>query len=167
VARDRPSFPPAQGGKGKCVAQKEIGKTTFKKAVKPDSTLNLIYADWEKEKSLNTISGAIFNTSLDITHPLCYGYSEKTLPVFKTGTTVAKSLEIPYSEPVKFTAEPFISGFVSDKNLETIKNAPVVSVQTIGKGKLISYHESMTFRGIWLGTNKLFANGVFLGSVIQ
>lgn len=145
----------------------EIGKTTFKKTEKPDSTLNLIYADREKEKNLNTISGAIFNTFLDITHPLCYGYSEKTLPVFKTGTSVAKSLEIPYSEPVKFTAEPFVSGFVSDKNLETIKNAPVVSVQTVGKGKLISYHESMTFRGIWLGTNKLFANGVFFGIIIQ
>jgi hypothetical protein len=62
---------------------------------------------------------------------------------------------------------PFLSGFVSDKNLELIKNAPVVSVQNMGKGKLISYHESMTFRGIWLGTNKLLANGVFFGKVIQ
>ncbi len=148
-------------------AKNEIGKTAFKKTEKPDSTLNLNYADREKEKSLNTISGAIFKTSLDITHPLCYGYSGKTLPVFKTGTSAAKSLGIPYSEPVKFTTEPFISGFVSNKNLEMIKNAPVVSVQTVGKGKLISYHESMTFRGIWLGTNKLFANGVFFGSIIQ
>ena len=126
-----------------------------------------IAPDREKEKSLNTISGAIFNTTLDITHPLCYGYTENTLPVFKTGTSVAKPLGIQYSEPVKFTTEPFLSGFVSNKNLEQIKNAPVVSVQTIGKGKIISYHESMTFRGIWLGTNKLLANGVFFGKVIQ
>jgi len=148
-------------------AKNELGKTTFKKTEQPDSTISFSYADREKERSLNTISGAIFNTILDITHPLCYGYTENTLPVFKTGISVAKPLGIPYSEPVKFTAEPFLSGFVSDKNLEQIKNAPVVSVQSIGKGKIISYQESMTFRGIWLGTNKLFANGVFFGKVIQ
>ena len=148
-------------------ARNEMGKTTFKKATETDSTLNLSYAEREKERSLNTISGAIFNTTLDITHPLCYGYTENTLPVFKTGTSVAKPLGISYTEPVKFTAEPFLSGFVSDKNLEQLKNAPVVSVQNIGEGKLISYHESMTFRGIWLGTNKLLANGVFFGKIIQ
>ena len=148
-------------------AKNELGKTTFKKTEQSDSTISFSYADREKEKSLNTISGAIFNTTLDITHPLCYGYTENTLPVFKTGTSVAKPLGIPHSEPVKFTTEPFLSGFVSDKNLELIKNAPVISVQSIGKGKIISYHESMTFRGIWLGTNKLFANGVFFGKVIQ
>jgi len=89
------------------------------------------------------------------------------LPVFKTGTTVAKSLDIKYTEPVKFTNKPFLSGFVSDKNLAQIKSAPVVSVQSMGSGKIISYHESMTFRGIWLGTNKLLANGVFFSEVIQ
>jgi len=148
-------------------ARNEMGKTTFKKVTETDSTLNFSYAEKEKERSLNTISGAIFNTTLDITHPLCYGYSQNTLPVFKTGTSVAKPLENKYAEPVKFTSVPFLSGFVSDKNLELIKNAPVVSVQNMGKGKLISYHESMTFRGIWLGTNKLLANGVFFGKVIQ
>ncbi|KAF0235896.1 MAG: peptidase M14 carboxypeptidase [Prolixibacteraceae bacterium] len=148
-------------------AKNELGKTTYKKAAEPDSTIIFSYADREKERSLNTISGAIFNTTLDITHPLCYGYTENTLPVFKTGNSVAKPLDIKYAEPVKFTAQPFLSGFVSDKNLELIKNAPVVSVQSIGRGKIISYHESMTFRGIWLGTNKLLANGVFFGKVIQ
>lgn len=148
-------------------SRNEFGKTTYKKTAEPDSSYIFSYADREKVRSLNTISGAIFNTTLDITHPLCYGYTENTLPVFKTATSVANPLGIKYAEPVKFTAEPFLSGFVSDKNLELIKNAPVVSVQTIGKGKLISYHESMTFRGIWLGTNKLLANGVFFGKVIQ
>ena len=148
-------------------AKNEFGKTAFKKRVASDSTLILSYADRRKESSLNYISGAIFNTEIDITHPLCWGYSEKELPVFKTGTSVAKPLDIKYAEPVKFTSEPYISGFVSDKNVERIKNAPVVSVQNIGRGKLISYHENMTFRGIWLGTNKLFSNSVFFGSVIR
>ena len=148
-------------------AKNELGKTTFKKEIAPDSTLTLSYADRRKERSLNYISGAIFNSEMDITHPLCWGYLENSLPVFKSGTSVAKSLNIKYSEPIKFSKEPYLSGFISDKNLERIKSAPIVSVQSIGRGKLISYHENMTFRGIWLGTNKLFSNSIFFGSVIR
>ncbi|MCK5730140.1 MAG: zinc carboxypeptidase [Draconibacterium sp.] len=148
-------------------AKNELGKTTFKKEIAPDSTLTLSYADRRKERSLNYISGAIFNSEMDITHPLCWGYLENSLPVFKSGTSVSKSLNIKYSEPIKFSKEPYLSGFISDKNLERIKSAPIVSVQSIGRGKLISYHENMTFRGIWLGTNKLFSNSIFFGSVIR
>jgi hypothetical protein len=145
----------------------ELGKIQFKKSIEPDTTLQLNYADRSKEYSMNAIAGAIFKTEMDITHPLCYGYLQRELPVFKSGNSVAESLKTKYAEPVKFSSEPFLSGFVSDKNLERLKNTPVVSVQSVGSGKVISYHESMTFRGIWLGTNKLFMNSVFFGKTIR
>jgi len=145
----------------------DLGKTQFKKSIEPDTTLQLNYADRSKEYSMNAIAGAIFKTEMDITHPLCFGYLKKELPVFKSGNSVAESLKTKYSEPVKFSDEPFLSGFVSEKNLERLKNAPVVSVQSAGRGKVISYQESMAFRGIWLGTNKLFMNSVFFGKIIR
>lgn len=145
----------------------DLGKTQFKKGIEPDTTLQLNYADRSKEYSTNAIAGAIFKTEMDITHPLCYGYLQRETPVFKSGNAVAESLKTKYAEPVKFSNEPFLSGFVSDKNLERLKNAPVVSVQSVGRGKVITYHESMTFRGTWLGTNKLFMNSVFFGKIIR
>ena len=148
-------------------AKNNIGKTRFKTNPKADSTLNFNYADRDKERNINRISGAIFNTEIDNSHPICYGYSGSSIPVFKSGSSVAKTLEIQYSEPVKFTEQPFLSGFVSDANLDRIKNAPVISVQNSGRGKIISYHENMTFRGIWLGTNKLLINGVVFGGIIR
>lgn len=148
-------------------ASNGFGKATFKKTVQPDTTRYLTYAERSKERSLNYISGAIFNTKIDNTHPLCYGYSNGTLAVFKSGTTVANSLEVKYAEPVKYTNSPYVSGWVSEANLNRIKGAPVVSVQPIGRGKLISYYDNMNFRGIWLGTSKLFSNSVFFGSVIR
>lgn len=144
-----------------------LGKTTFKKSEDQDTTQHYSYADRAKRYSLKTISGAIFNTQIDATHPLCYGYSRNNLSVFKTGASIAESLKKEYVEPVNFTASPYISGYVSDENLERLKNSPVVSVQTVGRGNLISYYESMTFRGFWLGTNKLFSNAVFFGSIIR
>lgn len=149
------------------ITKNGLGKVTFKKSAEPDSTLQFSYAERRKEANINRISGAIFNTEIDISHPLCYGYCNKNVPVFKSGTSVAKTLNKKYSEPVKFTNTPHLSGFVSDNNLERIKNAPVVSVQTLGQGKIISYYDNMTFRGIWLGTNKLFSNSVFFGDIIR
>lgn len=58
-------------------ARNEIVKTEFIKEIQPDTTLQLSYADRRKEYTQNAISGAIFKTEADITHPLCYGYTEK------------------------------------------------------------------------------------------
>ncbi|MFW6310288.1 MAG: zinc carboxypeptidase, partial [Prolixibacteraceae bacterium] len=142
-------------------------KVEFKNAAEADTTLRLNYTNRGKQSGLNAISGAIFNAEIDLSHPLCYGYTDKQLPVFKTGNSVVQPLDDRHAQPVKFSVEPYVSGFVSPKNLERIKNAPVVSVEKSGKGKIISYHENMTFRGIWLGTNKLFSNAVFFGNVIH
>lgn len=148
-------------------ARNKFGGVTFKKPVEPDTTLYNTYTERSKEKSLNSISGAIFETQIDVTHPLCYGYTSDKLPVFKSSVLAANSLNKKYTEPVQFTSSPYLSGWVSEGNLERIKNAPVVSVQSIGQGKLISYYDNMNFRGTWLGTAKLFSNAMFFGSIIQ
>lgn len=148
-------------------AKNGFGKTVFKPTVRPDSSATLRYADQESEQAKNVIDGAIFQTELDLTHPLCYGYARNNLPVFKAWSGVAESLKQAYAEPVRFTEKPYISGYVSPQNLNRIKNAPVVSVQSIGRGKLISFYEDPDFRGYWLGTNKLFINAVFFGNIIR
>ena len=148
-------------------ARNKFGNVSFKKQVDPDTTRYNTYAERDKERSLNYLSGAIFETHIDISHPLCYGYSSDKLAIFKSSTMVANSLEKKYVEPVKFTSSPYVSGWVSEGNLNRIKNAPVVSVQTVGQGKLISYYDNMYFRGTWLGTAKLFSNAVFFGNIIR
>lgn len=145
----------------------ELSKIKFKKTLQPDTALFKNYSDRPKELNMNTISGAIFNAQMDLTHPLCYGYQNNMLPVFKTSTQVAETINVKYAEPVNFTETPFISGFVSTKNLDRIKNAPVVTVESFGNGKIISYHDEMAFRGIWMATNKLFMNAVFFGKIIR
>ena len=155
-----------QGG-ASWAASHDIGKTTFNNNVQPDTAIYRSYAERSKERSLNSISGAILEAQIDISHPLCYGYTDNTLAIFKSGTTVAKSFGRKYVEPVTFSTSPYISGWVSDKNIERIRNAPIVSVESVGRGKLINYHDDMIFRGFWLGTAKLFSNAVFFGNVIR
>ena len=151
----------------KWAGKNEIGLTKFKEKVSPDTTRNLKYNEREKEYRLQSIGGAILKTKLDLSHPLCYGYMKEDLAIMKRGTDVARPLGIKYSEPVTFDSEPYLSGWVSEENIVRIKDAPVVSVQSIKNGKLISYHEDLNFRGTWLGTSKLFSNSVFFGGVIR
>ena len=148
-------------------AKNEMGLTKYKETIPPDSTRYLKYNERNKEYRINLIGGAILKTSLDLSHPLCYGYLKEDLAIMKRGTDVALPLGIKYSEPVTFNSQPYLSGWVSEENLNRIKGAPVVSVQSIGNGKLINYHEDLNFRGIWLGTSKLFSNSVFFGGVIR
>jgi hypothetical protein len=149
------------------LAKNGLGKTAFKESVPEDSTSYLSYAERRKESTLQGIGGAILNARLDNTHPLCYGYAEETLAVFKRRSTVAQSLGEKYLEPVKFTSEPYLSGWISPENLDRIKGAPVVSIQKLDRGKLISFHEEMNFRGFWLGTQKLFMNAIFFGNIVR
>jgi len=145
----------------------KLGSVTFKKQVEPDKSKYLNYNEQDKERNLNHISGAIFQAKMDLSHPLCYGYTSSDLSVFKSTTLVANSLERKFVDPVQFTASPYLSGWVSEGNLERIANAPVVSVQSVGRGKLISFYDNMNFRGTWLGTSKLFNNAVFFGNIIR
>lgn len=145
----------------------ELINIEYKEGAKPDSTFNFNYAGRSKERSLNLISGSIFETEMDLTHPLCYGYTHNELPVFKTSNAVVKPLENKYAQPVKFTENPYLSGYVSPQNLNRLKTAPVITVHRSGRGRIIAFHENMTFRGIWLGTNKLFSNAVFFGKIID
>jgi len=139
----------------------------YKPEAERDSTASELYADRSPERAKTLISGAIFKAGMDITHPLCYGYSRSEVSIFKTGTTVAESSGTPYAEPVKFTGNPLVSGYASPQNIERIEGAPVVSVQRSGRGKIIAFNEDMDFRGYWLGTNKLVANAVFFGGIIR
>ena len=157
----------AYGGASGWTVKNELSKIKFKKTIQPDTTRFLNYADRLKETNENNISGAIFNAEMDLTHPICFGYSDKNLPIFKADEMVAESLNVKFAEPVNFTGNPYTSGFVSGKNLDRLKNAPVVTVESFGRGKVITYHENMAFRGIWLTTNKLFINAVFFGNTIR
>ncbi len=46
------------------------------------------------------------------------------------------------------------------------KSASIV-VSKLGKGRVVMFADNPNFRGSWYGTNKLFMNAVFFGSLIK
>jgi hypothetical protein len=131
----------------------------------PEGTVRR-YTDRANDRNLHTIPGSIFETALDLTHPLCYGYIKPLMPVFKSESTAVKKDENIYNNPVIYTEKPLLSGYCSPENIERIKNSAFMSVHN-GPGRVISIYDDTNFRVIWYGTSKVFANAIFFGQILR
>jgi hypothetical protein len=140
----------------------EEGDTTDSgaKAAKP-------YALKDRIKDAQQIGGSIFDARLDTTNPLGYGYNNDTIPVFRDHTMFMKPSESPYDTPLRYTEEPLASGYISEENLGKLKGTAGTVVAKIGRGRIIGFADNPNFRAFWYGTNKLFANALFFGPVID
>ncbi len=122
-----------------------------------------VYINKFSDNQVKQIPGSIFETKLDLTHPLCFGYKMELLPVFKTGNSVARKNSDAYGNPVIYTSNPLLSGYCSSGNIERVKDGPFASVH---KKRVISIYDNTNFRAIWYGTNKIFINAVFFGQLL-
>ncbi len=122
-----------------------------------------IYANRSVNIQAQQIPGSIFAARLDLTHPLCYGYTRDILPVMKSGTTAVKKLADIYSNPAVYTNEPLLSGYCTKENTDRLKGSAFVSVH---RNRIISIYDNTNFRAIWYGTNKIFLNAVFFGQLL-
>ena len=73
----------------------------------------------------------------------------------------------PFVNVVQYLERPLLSGYISKKNLEILQNSAVVCANRLGEGVVIRMVDNPNFRGVWYGTNKLFANALFFGGAIK
>lgn len=122
-----------------------------------------IYANIQTDKQIHQIPGSIFETRLDRSHPLCYGYTKNLLPVFKSGNTAVKKDTVIYNNPVVYTENPLLSGYSSAENINRISGTAFASVHG---NRIISIYDNTNFRATWYGTNKIFMNAIFFGQLL-
>ena len=104
---------------------------------------------------------------VDVTHPLAYGYTRPTLPVFRDTALTLTPSENPYDTPVRYAEAPLLAGYVSPENLERLAGTPAVIATRLGRGVVIRMVDDPVFRGYWHGTAKLLANAIFFGGAID
>lgn len=125
------------------------------------------YGSLEEDKGALAMPGAIFETTLDLTHPLCFGYRKTKLPIFLGDTLFVAPAKNPYATPVVMTDKPLLAGYVHPKELPLASKAAGAIVYGIGRGKLICFPGDPNFRAFWYGTNRLFANAILFGNLIS
>ena len=135
---------------------------------KNDSTTERIdYVQATEVNGSQATGGTIFEVDLDLTHPLGFGYTRRKLPIYRNSNIMLQASSNRFSTVAQYTANPLISGFVSDKNLEKISHSAALLVSSVGRGRVVMFSDNPNFRGAWYGTNKLFLNAVFLGQHIR
>jgi hypothetical protein len=149
-------------------AQNGISTVSFKRAKTPvDSAGKLSYVDREQIEGAQQVSGAIFGAEADLTHPLAYGYNQKTISLFKANRVFMEKSKNPFATPFYYGKDPLQSGWVSKENTDAIRNSAAVVVNTVGSGRVISIADNPNFRAFWLGGTKLFMNAIFFGRIID
>jgi hypothetical protein len=126
----------------------------------PESLPFAVRNDYEGAKE---VGGSIYLATLDLTHPIAYGYHSATLPVYRNTSIFIKPSQNKYLTPVKYTSDPHLGGYISKDNLEKLKLSAGVLISPVAQGRVVHFFDSPTFRGTWFGTNKLFLNAIFHG----
>jgi hypothetical protein len=134
----------------------------------PDLTgKRLPYGGLEEDQGALRMPGAIFEAQLDLSHPICFGYSRPTLPIFLADALFMEPLKNPYGNPAVFTERPLLAGYIHPRQKPLVAKSAAIAVCGIGKGKVICFPGDPTFRGFWYGTQRLFANALFFGNLIN
>ena len=109
------------------------------------------------------IGGAIFEATIDRSHPVNFGYKNDQIALFRNTTVFIQPDKKSYNNPIQYTQNPLLSGYISKENMKAIKNSVPFKVQRKGKGRVIVFTDNTNFKNFWYGTNKLLMNAVFFG----
>jgi hypothetical protein len=146
-----------QGMDGVSLVSKDIPTAPeSKKEIEPKR-----YEDREREGLASQISGALFETQADSSHPLCFGLP---MPYFslKTSAQTWGYLEKGWNA-VYLSNSPRYFGFAGAKALEKNNKSLVAGAESIGRGAAVYLVDDPLFRGFWSSGQLLFANAVFFG----
>ena len=126
--------------------------------------------DYERAGELQgaqAIGGSIWASDLDLTHPLGFGYTRRSLPVWRDHSNFFPVPDNPYITVARLTDDPHLSGYVSDENHARLPGSPSVIADQLGQGSVVLLIDNPNFRGYWRGTNRLLLNAIFFGDHIQ
>ena len=142
----------------------EVIKLKFKK----DTLVakNISFAKKGDFTGAQVTGGAIFEAKLDRSHPINYGYKNDKLALFRNTNVYIEPNKNSYNNPIQYTDNPLMSGYISEENLELMKGSVPFQVKKVGKGRVIIFTDNTNFRAFWYGTNKLLMNAIFFGKMM-
>ena len=124
---------------------------------------NLSYQDKELLAGKQRIAGAIYQAELDLTHPLTFGFTRATLPVFKNSTLLLQPSNTPFVNVALYSAAPQLAGYTAAEYLPRISQSAVLLAHNVGRGRVIAMTDNPVFRGYFYGSSRLLVNALYLG----
>ena len=110
--------------------------------------------------------GAIFQSKIDKSHPINYGIESSNLPLFRNSNVYMKKDEQSFNNPILYSGDPLISGYVSEENLSLVKKSSPFKLIRRGMGKILLMTDNTNFRAFWFGTNRILLNMLFHSNIM-
>jgi len=144
------------------------GKRDEKDENKDDAVpARLAYADKGQKDAEHVIGGALFESDLDITHPLGFGLVRRMMASNKNTATKLPVPKDPYAQVAVYTESPLLSGYASERRISELKGTPMMTAERMGEGAVILFADNPNFRATYLGTEKLFLNALFFSTAFD
>lgn len=133
---------------------------------KIDSVNNVSFENRSLQSGAQVIGGAIFEAKIDRSHPINFGYKNEKIAMFRNTKQFIQPDAKSYNNPIRYTNNPLLSGYISKENLKELKNTVPFKAGRLGSGRVIVFTDNTNFRGFWFGTNKLLMNAIFFGKLM-
>ena len=119
------------------------------------------YAGRERKNVTKLITGSIFKSLLDPTHPLAFGYGKAYFSL-KLGSTsfeyLKKGNNVAYFDETTKT----VSGFAGSTAVKKVPKSLLFGEEKLGNGSIIYMVDNPLFRSFWENGKLFVANAVFL-----
>lgn len=125
-----------------------------------DASQIVPYGGQDKRYVTNSTPGAIFEVTMDTSHPLAYGIGS-TYFSLKTTAGSYEYLERGWNVGT-VGSSPLISGFVGAQAQERLKESLTFGIEEMGRGSVCYFVDNPLYRGFWEHGKLLFSNALFL-----
>lgn len=154
-------FPHAQS----LLAEPTISPQAIEGNDKPDNRRP--YASHEHDKASQLISGCILGVDVDLTHPLGFGFTQKSMAVFRNSRIFLSHGKNPYATVARYTEGQPLSGYLPKDAVSKIEQGASVLADRVGAGTVVLFVDNPCFRGFWRGTSRFMDNALFFGPTIK
>ncbi|NER12239.1 zinc carboxypeptidase [Leptobacterium flavescens] len=127
---------------------------------------NVSFEERQRFRGAQVTGGAIFEAKTDRSHPINFGYKNDKIAMFRNTNIYIEPDKQSYNNPITYTSNPLLSGYISEENLEILKNSVPFQVRRMGRGRVVVFTDNTNFRAFWYGTNKLMMNAIFFGQLM-
>ncbi|MDB4011022.1 M14 family metallopeptidase [Polaribacter sp.] len=143
-------------------ADKEGFSLKVKKSEQKDEVDNLTpFADRERKSVADLITGSIFKSTIDTTHPLGFGYQTSYFSLKLSGTSyqyLGKGVNVGYFDQNTKN----VSGYAGSEAIKNVPKSLLLGEESFGNGSIVYMVDNPLFRSFWENGKLFMANAVFL-----
>ena len=119
------------------------------------------FADRERKSVADLITGSIFKSTIDTTHPLGFGYKTSYFSLKLSGTSyqyLGKGVNVGYFDQ----STKNVSGYAGSEAVKNVPKSLLFGEESFGNGSIVYMVDNPLFRSFWENGKLFMANAVFL-----